>query len=123
MIKNVVLKKSLKNSVFKVVSLLNNVVPKHNNYILLYSGNKGISFNLIPLRDYLLLNGYDTNNRIICGIEDMKYAETDNCTYVTHVKAIFYYLKSKYVFYTAGQLPIKPSKSQKVIHLDRKSVV
>lgn len=117
MIKNVVLKKSLKNSVFKVVSLLNNVVPKHNNYILLYSGNKGISFNLIPLRDYLLLNGYDTNNRIICGIEDMKYAETDNCTYVTHVKAIFYYLKSKYVFYTAGQLPIKPSKSQKVIHL------
>ena len=37
--------------------------------------------------------------------------------YVTHVKAIFYYLKSKYVFYTAGQLPIKPSKSQKVIHL------
>lgn len=82
MIKNVVLKKSLKNSVFKVVSLLNNVVPKHNNYILLYSGNKGISFNLIPLRDYLLLNGYDTNNRIICGIEDIHLFVCSLCCWI-----------------------------------------
>lgn len=117
MIKNVTIKKALKNSVFKAVSVVNKVIPKRDNYILLYSGNKGISFNLAPLKEYLISNGYNASNRIICGIEDMAYAEDDGCTYVTHFKAIFYYLKSKYVFYTAGQLPIKPSKSQKVVHL------
>lgn len=117
MLKNIVLKKFLKGSVFKLISIANKCISKRDDYILLYSGNKGISFNLLPLRDYLLNNGYSDNNTIICGIEDNAYAENDECTYVTHLKAILFYLRSKYVFYTAGQLPIKPSKQQKVIHL------
>lgn len=117
MIKNVILKKILKESVFRIISLLNKVVPKRDDIILLYSGNKGISFNLLPLKRYLLNNGYDKNNLIVCGIEDSKYADDDNCRYVDHLSSIFYYMRAKHVFYTAGQLPIKPSKTQCVLHL------
>lgn len=117
MIKNVFIKKLLKESVFRVISVANIFIPKKDNYILLYSGNKGINFNLLPVRDYLIENGYAENNKLICGIEDSKFAENDGCTYVTHMKALFYYLQSKYVFYTAGQLPIKPSSRQMVVHL------
>ena len=56
MLKNVKLKKVLKGTIFKGISLINNIIPKKDNYILLYSGNKGIGFNLLPLKEYLLEN-------------------------------------------------------------------
>lgn len=118
MIKNVKLKKVLKGSVFKVVSLLNRAIPKRDDYILLYAANKGISFNLKPLLEYLEEHRLYKENKIICGIENMKYAEQGfHCTYVTHVKSIILFLRTKHVFYTAGQIPIKPSKDQIVLHL------
>lgn len=117
MLKNVKLKKVLKGTIFKGISLINNIIPKKDNYILLYSGNKGIGFNLLPLKEYLLENKFDNNNKIICGIEELKYKDNDNCIYVNHIKAILYFLRSKHVFYTAGQIPIKPSKKQIVLHL------
>lgn len=117
MFKNIFIKKLLKESVFRLVSYTNRIIPKRDDYILLYSGNKGINFNLKPLKEYLKQNGYDKKNTIICGIENMQYAENDGCIYITHFNAIFYFLRSKHVFYTAGQLPIKPSRSQCVIHL------
>lgn len=117
MIRNVRLKKVLKSTVFRIISLVNKIIPKKNNYIMLYSGNKGIDFNLLPLKKYLIENRYNVNNKIICGIESMKYSVNDSCKYVNHFKSIFYFLHTKHVFYTAGQLPIKPSKDQIVIHL------
>lgn len=117
MIKNVRVKKILKSTIFKGITLINKFIPKKDNYILLYSGNKGISFNLLPLKNYLLKNGYGNKNKIICGIEDLKYKEDDGCLYINHFKSIYYFMRSTHVFYTAGQLPINPSKKQKVIHL------
>lgn len=119
MLKNVIIKKILKSTVFRVVSIVNKIVPKRSDYILLYSGNKGIEFNLAPLKEYLLNHHLDETNKIFCGIESMEYAEKDQdrITYVTHFKAIFLFLRTKHVFYTAGQIPIKPSRTQKVFHL------
>lgn len=120
MMKNVVLKKFLKATIFKGFSLVNSVIPKDDTKIMLYSGNRGLAFNLIPLRKYLLDNQYNEKYKLIYGIEDLKYADntTKNEKFVTQIKAFLIFLNTKHVFYTAGQIPIKPSKNQCVIQLD-----
>ncbi|WP_022772875.1 CDP-glycerol glycerophosphotransferase family protein [Butyrivibrio sp. AE2015] len=123
MYKNVVIKKALKESVFKIASLVNCVIPKDDRIILLYSSNKGIWSNLKSIKDYLLENRYDEKYRIICGIESYEYAEkdTNRVTYYTKLKSFLIFLRSRHVFYTSGQIPIKPSPMQIVIHLDHGS--
>lgn len=118
MMANVKLKKTLKNSIFPILTLINKIVPKKDNLILLYSGNKGINNCLVPLRKFLLDNGYDKKYKIYCGIEDMKYADTeDRVTFITQFQAIWLFLRTAHVFYTTGQIPIKPSRKQCVIQL------
>lgn len=120
MIKNVALKKFLKGTVFKGVSLVNKIIPKNDNIILLYMGNKGIGFNLRPLYNYLIENNYNKKYKIICSVEDKRYFEksVDNVIFVNHIDAIKWYLMAGHVFYTAGQLPIKPCQRQIVIHMN-----
>lgn len=117
MVKNVVIKRLLKNSIFKVASWINKCIPKDDKMVLLYSANKGIQFSLIPLRDYLLENNFDKRYRIICGIEKMKYADDCHLDFVSRIKSYMLFFRAKHVFYTTGQIPIKPSKNQIVIHL------
>lgn len=117
MLKNVKLKKILKKTIFPIISVINKIIPKRDDFILLYSPNWGIDFNLKPVRDYLFLHDYDKKYKIICGIENMKYADKDNAKYVTQFCSIFYFLISRHIFYTTGQIPIKPSKQQKVIQM------
>lgn len=117
--KNVKIKKILKYTVFKPLSLLNKILPKNDNIILLYSGNMGIRHNLKPLKEKLIAEQYYIKYTIVCGVENKKYIEQEeHIKYVTKMKAVFTFLKAKHVFYTAGQIPIKPSKSQIVIHMN-----
>lgn len=119
MLKNVHLKKLLKSSVFVPLSILNQILPKKDNQVMFYIATGGIQFNLRPVLEYMLRNGYDRKYHIVCGIEDMQYREKSegNVEYITKIKAMFRFLTTKHVFYTAGQIPIKPSDKQKVIHL------
>ncbi len=117
MFKNVKLKKILKSTIFPIMSIINKVVPKRDDFILFYSPNWGINFNLKPVKEYLFMHGYDKKYKIICGIEDMKYANKDKAKYVTQIRAVFYFLVSRHVFYTTGQIPIKPSTKQIVIQM------
>lgn len=118
MVRNVVIKKMLKSSVFRILTVLNKIIPKDDNIVMLYSANKGIQFSLVPLKQYLLDNGYHKKYKIYCGIENMKYAENDNrVIFIPRLKAYLMFMKTKHVFYTTGQIPIKPSKSQCVIHM------
>lgn len=117
MLRNVFIKKILKSTVFSILSSVNQVVPKDNNKILLYTANGGIQHALVPIRSYLLCNGFQKNNIIYCGVKNMRYKEDDGCIYINQLKAIFVFLRCGHVFYTAGQIPIKPSKKQKVLHL------
>lgn len=117
MIKNVALKKILKNSVFKIASGINKFIPKDDKIVLLYSANEGIQFSLIPLRDYLLENNFDKRYRIVCGIENMQFADDCGLEFMPRLRAYILFFRAKHVFYTAGQIPIKPSKNQCVIHL------
>lgn len=119
MVKNVKLKKMLKSSVFPVLSRINKILPKNDKYILLYSPNMGIEHNLRPVLDYLLENGYDKKYKIICGVNNKHYFENDyRVKNTTPLKSFVYYMFTKHVFYTTGQIPIKPSKKQIVIQLD-----
>lgn len=118
MIKNVALKKFLKGSVFRAISFLNRAIPKDDGIILLYSANRGIEHSLVPFRKYLIKNDFHNRYKIICGIENMKYAEDDNrVRFVERLSAYTVFLRAKHVFYTAGQIPIKPARDQCVIHL------
>ena len=118
MINNVRLKKILKSLVFPIFTQINKIIPKDENLVLLYSANKGVVFCNLVLRDYLLRNRFDKKYKIVCGIENMCYADdTENVTFVSGVKSVWTFLHAKHVFYTAGQLPIKPSKKQCVIHM------
>lgn len=118
MIKNVILKKTIKNTIFPFLSLLNKLLPKDERVVMLYSANGGIAYCNVTLRKYLLDHGYDKKYKIYCGIESMDYAENiPQVTFVSGLKAVKVFLKSTHVFYTAGQIPIKPSKSQCVIHM------
>lgn len=120
MLNNVNLKKFLKILIFKPLTLINKVIPKKDKIILLHISNLGIRHNLKPIKDYLIEHKLYKDYKIICGIEHLRYADDDKeyVTYVTFIKSILFFFRAKHVFYTAGQIPIKPSKNQIVIQMD-----
>lgn len=119
MFRNVKLKRFLKKTIFPVFSLVNKIVPKREDYILLYSANNGICYNLKPLYDYLLDQDYASQYKIICGVENLKYAEKENrVIFVDKYRSLLYFMRAGHVYYTTGQIPIKPSEHQTVIQLD-----
>ena len=77
MIRNVILKKMIKNVVFPIITLLNKIVKKDDSIVLLYISNMGIRHSLLPLRQYLLDNHFNERYKIYCGIEHLKYAEDE----------------------------------------------
>lgn len=115
---NQTIKHILKGSIFRVLSWINKFLPKDDKNVLLYIPQKRFIYSLGPLRDYLLENGYNDKYNISYGILD--YEKYDNQTwvkYIAFIKSVLKFLNSKYVFYTCGQIPIKPSSKQIVIHL------
>ena len=118
MFKNVKIKRILKASFFPLLSGINKIIPKDDKLVLLYSPNRGIEHNIKPLRDYLIQNKYEEKYRILCCVSSAQYYEDDGLTYIRQYKGLFIFLRAKHVFYTTGQIPIKPSKSQIVIHMD-----
>ena len=124
MMKNVKLKKLLKKTVYKPLTIINRLLPKKDKTVLLYISSMGIRHNLKPLLEYLISHGYNKEYKIYCGIESLKYSgpEYYNVKYIGKIKSHMIFLTAKHVFYTAGQLPIKPGKDQCVIHLTHGAV-
>ena len=118
MIKNRSLKRFLKSSIVPIASFVNKLVPKNPSLVLLYTANGKICYSLIPLRDYLLEHGFDQKYRIYCGVSDMKYAEKiKGVRFISGIKNFYVFFRATHVFYSAGQLPIKPSYRQIVINM------
>ena len=118
MLKNVKIKKLLKSVVFPVLTGINKLIPKDDSLVLLYSPNLGIEHNLEPLRDYLIANKMNERYQICCCVSSSEYFENDGLRYVGQFQGMKLFLRAKHVFYTTGQIPIKPSKQQCVIHMD-----
>lgn len=120
MIRNIMLKRFLVNTVFPFFSLINQIIPKDENTIFFYCANDELNDNSEAVFNYLLENGYNDRYHIICGVGDPeKYRDriTDNVLFIKKSKSIIQYMKSGHVLYCMGKMPIKPTKKQTVIHM------
>lgn len=117
--KNLKIKKLLKRTLFPCIAFVNKLIPKNNKRVLLYIPNERFVYSLGPLKEYLLDNGFNYKYNISFGIQDFdKYANSVLVKKFALIRIICNFFLSKYVFYTSGQIPIKPSKRQTVIHVN-----
>ena len=112
--------KNLKALFFKInnfTSKLNTMIPKKRNRIVIYS-NWGFRDNIRTLYQYLVDNGYQDKYEIVCASNDFYHLERDSrVKYTSIYRGLYYFLTSKYFFYSFGKYPIKPSKKQMVVNL------
>lgn len=110
--------KQIVGKVCTVLTFINKYIPKDGNTIILYS-NLGFRDNIKALYDHLVENKYYEQYHIICSTNEYeKYKKTNkNIMFISPLKGIYYYMRSKYFFYSFGKYPIYPSKEQIVINL------
>lgn len=117
--KNLFVKRLLKGSIFPLMTAINKIIPKSDRKVLLYIPNNRMVYSLEPLKRYLIENGFDKKYIISYGYQDLKrLGDGPWVEKFAIVRSILFFFTSKHVFYTAGQIPIKPCKSQIVIHVD-----
>ena len=99
----------------KFLSLINKILPKRSTNILLYVSSRDfLNDNTEAIYNYLLRENYDKKYRIICCVPKSNDKKENN--YVGYLAGIWYYLTSKYVFFSYGDFRIKPSKKQVVVN-------
>lgn len=100
------------------LTFLNKYIPKNEKQIVLYS-NLGFRDNVKALYDYLIENRYYEQYHIICATNESKQYKkiNKNALFVSPIIGLYYYLRSKYFFYSFGKYPIYPSKRQIVVNL------
>ena len=112
--------RNLKALFFKInnfTSKLNTMIPKKRNRIVIYS-NWGFRDNIRTLYQYLVDNGYQDKYEIVCASNDFYHLERNSrVKYTSIYRGLYYFLTSKYFFYSFGKYPIKPSKKQMVVNL------
>ena len=109
--------KTLMFNLKSITSKMNTIIPKKNKRIVLYS-NWGFRDNLRTLYQYLVDNGYQEEYEIICASNDFYHLEKKNdVKYVSIYRGVYYFLTSKYFFYSFGKYPIKPAPNQMVVNL------
>ena len=120
MIRNVKLKHFLVDNVFPIFSWINKLIVKDDKVIFIYCANGELNDNSEALFHYLVDKGYDSEYKIICGVENVgKYSKYDNgnVKFIPKAKCIFQYMRSGHVFYSMGKIPIKPAQNQCVINM------
>ena len=112
--------KNLKTLFFKisdVTSKLNTLISKKRDRIVIYS-NWGFRDNIRTLYQYLVDNGYQDKYEIICASNNFYHLKKDKkVKFISIYNGLYYFLTSKYFFYSFGKYPIKPTKKQMVVNL------
>ena len=112
--------RNLKTLFFKIsnfTSRLNTLIPKKRNRIVIYS-NWGFRDNIRTLYQYLVDNGFQDKYEIVCASNNFYHLKKDNrVKFVSIYRGLYYFLTSKYFFYSFGKYPIKPSRNQMVVNL------
>ena len=112
--------KNLKTLFFKIndfTSKLGRLIPKKRNRIVIYS-NWGFRDNIRTLYQYLVDNGFQDKYEIVCASNNFYHLKNDNrVKFVSIYRGLYYFLTSKYFFYSFGKYPIKPSRNQMVVNL------
>ena len=118
-------KKILRNSVFRkviifcmrLVSILNIIVPKNDKAILFYDGtNRSLVDNSEAFLCYLIQNGFANNYKIVVSLPANKKANNYGIKTIGAIRGVLCFLRSKYVFYSFGDMRIKPTKKQVVVN-------
>lgn len=120
MIKNRKLKIFLINCVFPIFSLVNKIVPKDDKSILIYCANDELNDNSEVLYNYLIVNRYFEKYKIFCSLKNYRnYTSLSKkrVKFISSLSGLWRYMRSGYVFYSMGKLPIKPTKKQMVINM------
>lgn len=103
---------------FSMFNIINRMMPKNESRVVFYS-NLGFRDNVKAVYDYMAENSLNETYQIICSCNDYKEFK-DNITnvhFVSPIKGIFYFLTSKFFFYSFGKYPILPTSDQVVINL------
>ena len=107
--------KNLKTLFFKISDLtskLNTLIPKKRNRIVIYS-NWGFRDNIRTLYQYLVDNGYQDKYEIVCASNNFYHLKKDNrVKFVSIYRGLYYFLTSKYFFYSFKKRNFAPSNKQ-----------
>ena len=102
---------------FKILELINKILPKNKLRIVLYS-NLGFRDNIEAFFSFLIKNDYYNNYHIVVATNDYtKLQRMEKIKYTGRIRGIFFFLTSKYFFYSFGKYPIMPAKDQIVVNL------
>ena len=105
MIKNVAIKVFIQNTIFSVFSFFNKLKKHNEKKILLYT-NLGFRDNIKALFDYIVEEGYNVNNLVICSTNDYKKYQVNNSLrnvyFVSNLRGIWEYFTAGYVYYCFG---------------------
>lgn len=100
-----------------LLTIVNKYLPKSKKRIVFYS-NLGFRDNVKSLFDYLVRHEYHKKYKIVCVSNNFYGAEKiPGVKYTNLYVGLFYFLISKYFFYSFGKYPIKPSEKQVVVNL------
>lgn len=101
-----------------LLSYLNKIIPKDKKQILFYdSGRDYLDDNTEAFYSWMKSNSYDKNYKMICCVpNEKKHNNILNYKPVGIIKGVWYYLRSKYVFFSFGDFRIKPANNQIVIN-------
>lgn len=99
------------------LTLLNKIIPKKHNLIVLYS-NLGFRDNVEAFYTFLIDNNYHKKYKLVVSSNDYKNIHhIEGIKYVSCFSGVFYFLISKFFFYSFGKYNIMPSKRQCVVNL------
>lgn len=117
MLKSERVKLILSKSLFKLLSVVNQMIPKDDKLILLYS-NMGFRDNVAYLYDYLIKNNYNSKYKIVRSHNEKYDGEIpENVAVISNIGAVVCFLRAAHIFYCFGKLPIYPTKGQDVIQM------
>lgn len=100
----------------KCLSVLNKFISKRNTFILFYA-DPAYNDNVRALFQYCLENNYQSKYRLYSTVRINQCKDTENVFFISRMRALFIFLKAKYVFYDVGTTRIKPTSKQIVVQL------
>ncbi len=111
--------KKILKALLAPASLLNKIIKKSPKRLFFYS-NLGFRDNVKALYDYCIKEKLNSEYKITVATDEYKRFKEDapeNVKFTGLKRGIFYFLVSKYCFYSFGKYPIKPSRCQCVVNL------
>ena len=106
--------------IYNIFSFINKFSVHQLNKILIYDPNFDKFDNAGALFDYLIEKGYNGKYKIIyiCrNYKELSKNHIDNVIFDRSFMGVYYFLTSKYVFYRAAYIRMKPASGQHVIQM------